>query len=50
MWDLAKAKSEKIRKEIEAMEGAKYAESKSQKDIHPSLDSKSNIRPWTEWR
>jgi hypothetical protein len=45
MRDLVKAKSEEIRKIIEAMEAAKYAESKSQNDIHSSLDSKSDIQP-----
>ena len=42
--DLVKARSEEIRKIMEAMEAAKYAEIQSQNDIHSSLDSRSDIQ------
>jgi hypothetical protein len=45
MRDLVKARSEEIRKIIEAMDVAKYAEIQSQNDIHSSLDSKSDVQP-----
>jgi hypothetical protein len=44
MRNLVKARSEEIRKIIEAMEAAEYAEIQSQNDIHSSLDSRSDIQ------
>jgi hypothetical protein len=45
MRDLVKARTEEIKKEMEAMEAAKRVERNSQRDTHPSRDSQSEIEP-----